>query len=79
MTRRDATAATLVALCAAAMAYALAQIRWDAMPSADLVPYVVATVVGMLVGFRAGQYARGFAHSRGIWRSHKAAIRGGHR
>ena len=78
MTRRDATAATLVALCAAAMAYALAQVRWDAMPSVPW-QFLAGAAAGMLVGFRAGQYARGFAHSRGIWRSHKAAIRGGHR
>jgi hypothetical protein len=43
----------------------------------------MATAAGMaaaaFAGFRAGQYARGAAHARGIWRSHRAAIRGGHR
>ena len=71
MTRRDATAATLVALCAAAMAYALAQIRWDAMPSADLVPYVVATVVALRVGEAIGRNKQRRADTLGFWRSRK--------
>ena len=77
MTRRDLTAATLVALCAAAMAYALAQIRWDAMPSADLVPYVVATVVGMVVGFHAGRHFQAFMGGRNFIRGQRKLIREG--
>ena len=77
LTRRDLGAAILAALAAVAGLYALAQIRWDVPPLAW--PFLAGVLLGTLVGFRAGQYARGFAHSRGIWRSHKAAIRGGHR
>ena len=42
-------------------------------------PVAVGALFGAAAAFRAGQYHRGFTHSRGIWRTHKAAIRGGHR
>lgn len=34
---------------------------------------------GLLVGFKAGQYHRGWMHARGIRKSHWKAIRGEHR
>ena len=39
----------------------------------------LAMLVAARVGFRAGQNHRGAHHAIGIWRSHRAAIRGGHR
>lgn len=38
--------------------------------------FLVGVAVGALTAFRAGQYARGYAHARGIRRSHFAAISG---
>jgi hypothetical protein len=80
MTRRErfviaaGAAAVLVVLVAGPVTYA-------AVRAAQGWPWA-ATFAGMaaaaLVGFRAGQYARGAAHARGIWRSHRAAIRGRH-
>ena len=45
--------------------------------------FAVGVALGMLVGsafwMRVGQNRRGTAHAYGIWKSHRAAIRGGHR
>ena len=76
LTRRDLTVAIALGVIAALMVYALAQLDVAAL---SWTPALAPFAAGLFVGFRAGQYARGFSHSRGIWRSHKAAIRGGHR
>lgn len=43
------------------------------------VPFILGLAAGAFLSFRLGQYHRGFTHARGIWHSHKSAIRGGHR
>jgi hypothetical protein len=40
---------------------------------------LAALLLWKVAAFKAGQYHRGFFHARGIWRSHKAAIRGGNK
>lgn len=39
----------------------------------------LGSFVGAAFWMRVGQNRRGSAHAFGIWKSHRAAIRGGHR
>lgn len=45
--------------------------------------FAIGAALGLVVGaafwMRVGQYRRGYAHARGIRRSHWTAIGGGHR
>lgn len=45
--------------------------------------FAVGVGLGLVVGaafwMRVGMHRRGFGHARGIYKSHREAIRGGHR
>lgn len=69
--------AAVAAFAVAGVAYNAAQLG-ASLPSWTF-PFLAGAACSAFVSFRAGQYARGYAHARGIRKSHFAAIRGGHR
>ena len=83
MTRNQAwtvVGVVILAVAVVGIVHNLAQLGVDTggLPS-WAAPFGLGFLVGGRVWFRAGQYSRGYAHARGIRKSHFTAIRGGHR